>query len=185
MNKRVILLITMILSIFSVYADTIQSGDTKTFKIQFTKNGIIDFGFRNNERVVFPSVSDAETTAEFDFYYINTATNPGTLNIIFDSSDIYDYLDVDTNYMLYNSEENAGLNYAVSIDGIERIPVSNSAEAMKETLRTLEIEPTKSTDIQYHTVTMTLNPPGVGDAPRTYTAGRYEGFILLVYRPAE
>ena len=120
------------------------------------------------------------------FYYLNTFKGDNTLSVIFDWDDIYDYNPSGAGYMLIHEDGTVGLNYNVTISGkredgtsisVEGISVGDSGVELSEDKRTVNI-----TESGTYTIDMTLNTPQNQDY---YTPGRYTGFVLLVYEPAE
>lgn len=194
-----VLLILSVLVSFLGSREITPNGNGLDFNIEFTKEGILRYGFGTNENtpgdpyITFDSPDSSGSTAsgtvtapKLYFYYLNTFEGNNTLSVIFDWDDIYDYNPSDSGYMLIHEDGTVGLNYSVTISGekedgspihVEGISVVDSGVELPEEERTVTI-----TESGKYTIDMTLNTP---QNQNYYTPGRYTGFVLLVYKPAE
>ena len=196
MKKVLIVLMLIQTVLLPARAIKTDGRDSLKFDVKFTKNGILDYGFGtkgdtgNAEPVVFaPSASTGSSSATFNFYYENTYRkvdgNPYELHVVFDYNDLYDYGIADSGYMLYNIEKGTGLNYEVTMTGINgtsnnynlEINLSGNEKdsriAMSKDHRVISILPGE------YNVQLTLNIP----SDSYYIPGEYKGFVLLVYQP--
>ncbi len=193
--KRFIFIL-LILSVAVSFLDSREispDGDGLNFEIEFKKDGILRYGFGIDENtpgdsyITFPSAARGETIAsDLYFYYFNTFEGNHDLSVIFDCNDTYDYLSTPSGYMLMHERGEIGLNYNVTITGTDEngmalgsntITVQDSGEALSTNERTVHITESGSYKIQ-----MTMNPPEGQDY---YSPGRYTGFVLLIYTPAD
>ena len=192
-----VLLILSVLVFFLGSREITPNGNGLNFDIEFTKEGILRYGFGTGENtpgdpyITFDSPDSSGSTASgtvtvptLNFYYLNTFEGNNTLSVIFDWDDIYDYNPSDSGYMLIHEDGTVGLNYNVTISGkredgtsisVEGISVSDSGVELPVEKRTVNI-----TESGTYTIDMTLNTPQNQDY---YTPGRYTGFVLLVYKP--